>query len=170
MAKKEIIGEDGKTYTVKEKKPFYKKPWFIILVGLVILGGLFGGKNKVKDDNIATNQEQGTVQAETEQVEETISISAVDLVSAYEANEVAADKQYKGKMLSVSGSIYSIAVTLGTPQITLHGADGTFVTVIANMSTDEGMDTLSKGQEIAITGKCDGSNGLSVNLLDAKLN
>ena len=27
----------------KVKKPFYKKTWFLILVGLVIIGKLFGG-------------------------------------------------------------------------------------------------------------------------------
>lgn len=51
MAKKTIIGEDGKTYEMKEKKPIYKRPWFIvlaILVGLIFIGNLFGGGDNQK--------------------------------------------------------------------------------------------------------------------------
>lgn len=39
--KKEIVGEDGKTYVVKEKKPFYKRIWLWIVIILII--GLFIG-------------------------------------------------------------------------------------------------------------------------------
>lgn len=39
MAKK-IIGEDGKEYTIKEKKPFYKRVWFWVLVVLVVSGAI----------------------------------------------------------------------------------------------------------------------------------
>ena len=38
MAKKRIVGEDGKEYYVKEKKPFYKRIWFIVLAVVVVLG------------------------------------------------------------------------------------------------------------------------------------
>lgn len=34
MAKKHITGEDGKKYVMKEKKPFYKKWWFILIVAI----------------------------------------------------------------------------------------------------------------------------------------
>lgn len=53
MAKKKVTGEDGKTYVMKEKKPFYKKVWFWILVVIVVagIGGSLGGgdKNKAAD-------------------------------------------------------------------------------------------------------------------------
>lgn len=47
MAKK-IIGEDGKTYTMKEKKPFYKRVWFWILAVIVVagIGGALGGEEE----------------------------------------------------------------------------------------------------------------------------
>lgn len=46
--KKEIVGEDGKTYKIKEKKPFFKKVWFWVLIVLVIIIGasLSGGDSK----------------------------------------------------------------------------------------------------------------------------
>lgn len=48
-----IIGEDGKTYTMKVKKPFYKKIWFWVLavVVLIIIGGSLGGNEKKSSSN-----------------------------------------------------------------------------------------------------------------------
>lgn len=44
MAKKTIKGEDGKEYTVKVKKPFYKRIWFWIITVIIIvaIGGNMG--------------------------------------------------------------------------------------------------------------------------------
>lgn len=48
MAKKKVIGEDGKTYTMKEKKPIYKRVWFWILAVIVVAGisGALGGEKE----------------------------------------------------------------------------------------------------------------------------
>lgn len=40
MSKKNITGEDGKQYTIKEKKPFYKRWWFIVLVLIIAFGAI----------------------------------------------------------------------------------------------------------------------------------
>lgn len=52
MAKK-VIGEDGKTYTMKEKKTVYKKIWFwgLIVILLIIIGGALGGNDKKASSN-----------------------------------------------------------------------------------------------------------------------
>ncbi|EOT42631.1 DUF4352 domain-containing protein [Enterococcus dispar] len=61
MAKKKVTGEDGKTYVMKEKKPFYKKVWFWILVVIVVagIGGALGSgndeNNAVKEANSSSN-------------------------------------------------------------------------------------------------------------------
>lgn len=52
MAKK-IIGEDGKEYTIKEKKPFYKRVWFWILVVLIVLGAVGSTINNDSTSNSA---------------------------------------------------------------------------------------------------------------------
>ncbi|EOH93140.1 DUF4352 domain-containing protein [Enterococcus pallens] len=60
MAKKRVTGEDGKTYVVKEKKPFYKRVWFWILaiiVVIIVIGGL-GGESE--DQNTSNNNNGGT--------------------------------------------------------------------------------------------------------------
>lgn len=51
MANKKVVGEDGKTYTVKVKKPFYKRVWFWILIIIMVagIGGALGGGGS--DDN-----------------------------------------------------------------------------------------------------------------------
>ncbi|AKX84837.1 phage immunity protein [Enterococcus durans] len=54
MAKKKVTGEDGKTYVMKEKKPFYKRVWFWILavIVVVIIGSALNGGS---DDNKASD-------------------------------------------------------------------------------------------------------------------
>lgn len=48
MAKKKVIGEDGKTYVMKEKKPIYKRVWFWILAVIIVagIGGALGGEEE----------------------------------------------------------------------------------------------------------------------------
>lgn len=68
MAKKKVIGEDGKTYVMKEKKPFYKRVWFWILAVmiLVVIGGSLGG-----GDESANGGEKVDTSSETESKPET---------------------------------------------------------------------------------------------------
>lgn len=54
--KKKFVGEDGKEYIAKEKKPFYKKVWFWILIVIVIAA--FGnslGKETTDKNTESTN-------------------------------------------------------------------------------------------------------------------
>ena len=44
--KKTVKGEDGKEYTMKEKKPFYKKVWFWALIVIVIIAVASQGNKK----------------------------------------------------------------------------------------------------------------------------
>ncbi|MGX7065978.1 uncharacterized protein DUF4352 [Vagococcus fluvialis] len=64
MAKKHITGEDGKKYVMKEKKPFYKKWWFILIAAILVIGfiGSLGGdsekdKPKVKEEATSNKTE-----------------------------------------------------------------------------------------------------------------
>lgn len=64
MGKKKIVGEDGKQYVVKEKKPFYKRVWFWILAVVVILIaiGSLGGND---DKTTATKPSKDTTTTES---------------------------------------------------------------------------------------------------------
>ena len=71
MAKKRIIGEDGKEYYVKEKKPIYKRVWFIAIMVIVVLG-VIGSMLGDDANNVATTNVSNTsndVSTQTENVE-----------------------------------------------------------------------------------------------------
>lgn len=75
MAKKIITGEDGKEYVMKEKKPIYKRPWFIIIVvlfALGIIGNALGGNGNndvaVKSDANASAEEAAPAKYEISDV------------------------------------------------------------------------------------------------------
>ena len=62
MAKK-IVGEDGKVYY--ERKPIYKRWWFILLVVLIVLGTI-GNLGKKYNSSVSTEEKK----VETNKVEE----------------------------------------------------------------------------------------------------
>ncbi len=67
MAKKKITGEDGKQYTVKVKKPFYKRVWFWILVVIIAVGvGSQMGGSSDKDDKSTAKTEESNKSSKTE--------------------------------------------------------------------------------------------------------
>jgi hypothetical protein len=67
MAKKKVVGEDGKTYTVKVKKPFYKRVWFWILIIIVVagIGGALGGGGSDDDKSADKSSDTKTSQSES---------------------------------------------------------------------------------------------------------
>lgn len=60
MSKKTIKDENGKKYTVKEKKPIYKKWWFWLIV-VIILVGIFGSNSS---DNSSSSSKSSTTKTE----------------------------------------------------------------------------------------------------------
>jgi hypothetical protein len=93
-------------------------------------------------------------------------VTAEDLIAAYDDNEVAADKKYKGKWVKVTGIVGEIKkdilndvyVTIGT------GKQFEFPVVqcfVAKGMTDDAAD-LKKGQKITAKGRVD---GLMMNVL-----
>ncbi|KXA07722.1 FxLYD domain-containing protein [Finegoldia magna] len=69
--KKTVKGEDGKEYTMKEKKPFYKKVWFWALVVIIIIAIASQG-NKKPETTVNGEQTKAEESAnKTEKKEET---------------------------------------------------------------------------------------------------
>ncbi|HIH2654753.1 TPA: OB-fold protein [Burkholderia cenocepacia] len=77
-----------------------------IVVGVVfvigMVGAIFGEKPTAEQSTVSNPV------SERSKPIETISVTAAALFAAYDKNEVAADQKYKGKALSVSGTIQSI--------------------------------------------------------------
>lgn len=89
---------------------------------------------------------------------EIIQISAVDLYSQYEANQVRADELYEDKTLRVTGIIISIGEELmGRPYIVLGEGQAYEVWGVQCVFDDkEDVIPLDKGQVVTVEGKCQG--------------
>ena len=90
----------------------------------------------------------------------TIELTAQELYSAYEANQVAADAKYEDKTLIVTGVVDSIGKDiLDTPYVTLTSSGAFAVWGVQCMFDDEHepeLAKLTKGQMVTVQGKCDG--------------
>jgi len=95
------------------------------------------------------------------------------LVAEYEANEIAADRKYKGKMVQVSGIVESIGKDiLDTMYVTLDSGQEfgiTHVQCYFDNSAESYLSSLQKGRSVVITCRCDGKFG-NVLLKDCDLN
>lgn len=117
---------------------------------VVIIGMMSGGDN---NDQPANN----TVETATLD-EPLIVVSAREIASDYDDNEVAADQKYKGKILEVSGIVASIDSSVGDQAIVQLVGKNEFQTVSTQGNNDftQYATTLKKGQNIVLICKGDG--------------
>lgn len=87
-----------------------------------------------------------------------IVVSAREIASDYDDNEVAADQKYKGKILEVSGIVASIDSSVGDQAIVQLVGKNEFQTVSTQGNNDftQYATTLKKGQNIVLICKGDG--------------
>lgn len=142
------------------------------MYGLVIIIALFvlviamsGGESS------SSNSTSATTETKAEEVpEEVIVVSSKELAKAYESNEVAADKQYKGKTLEVTGKISSIGSSIGDKAVvSLDGSNGfNNASATGDDAFNEYAATLGKGQNITLICKGNGESLGSPSLSDCK--
>jgi len=84
-----------------------------------------------------------------------IAISSVDLIQAYEVNSVAADQQYKNKVIQVSGPIESIQNNVLMVR-GVNSLDDIFFSFSAQNITQ--LATLSRDELVTVLGTCNGVN------------
>jgi uncharacterized protein (DUF1330 family) len=122
----------------------------ILLISLVLVTILFGacivGKKPTNPNTLPPSPTP-------------IEITAVQLYKEYKNNQTAADKKYKGKVLTVSGAVQEIGKeSSGTPYLlltaTVNDANGVYCTFPIDYDTI--LAKLTKGQNIGITGICTG--------------
>lgn len=141
---------------------------FIVTV-LVFFGLYVYGQNsksppaEIKEGAPTIEQSGKTKPAEAARGNPIASLSAVSLFGAYEDNEVAADEQYKGKILEVSGVVDSIGKDiLNQPYIALSLGQPYKIGRVQCFFSDSDISKLakiSKGAEIRVRGKCIGKMG-----------
>lgn len=105
----------------KNKKPIYKRPWFIILAILVLLGicgaAMGGGGDDASQssdgsDSAVTEEKADNAAKETDaEPEEKVtyeSVTAEDMMASLEANAASAKDTYEDKYFSISGKLGNI--------------------------------------------------------------
>jgi hypothetical protein len=90
--------------------------------------------------------------------ERVIDVEAADLVHAYRRNEVAADSQYRGRLLDVTGDVESIRRDmLDQPFVMLHTGPGLQgVQCVFPESRAGTISELHPGDHVTIRGRCGG--------------
>lgn len=150
------------------------KLWSWITTGLVVVGLLLniisyatGGSERYRHLLEQLEQQQAQEKSDSsdaaseasaaaeEQQAAAIAIDARALHAAYSANEVAADGQYKGKPLQVSGSIEAIDSGIGDEPIVRLSA-GDFDSVHVKGLSSSLAASLQKGQQITVLCTGDG--------------
>lgn len=156
---------------MKTKKKFYKRWWFWVIIAFVAIGAL-GSNGDKENNNVAKDTSNKpaatdtTKTAETKKEEpkkvEAIKITAVSLAAAYESNEVKADKEYKDKLVEVTGKVKDIGVVLGQTYVTLSSGKDFAITDVQCFFKDEAeineVAELSKDTSITIIGTVDGKS------------
>ncbi|PIT58326.1 OB-fold protein [Snodgrassella alvi] len=143
--------------------------WIVIIVVILIILGIVFGKNDTKPEinqsssapatsapaasNVtAPATTTGNHTDVTENEEALIKVTSNELLKAYKANEVAANKKFKDKKLSISGTINSIEAGLGDePYVVLKAGDEFEIDMPqAKLATSEAdkAANLKKGQKI----------------------
>ena len=148
----------------KNKKPIYKRVWFIILAIVVILGiggaALGGGGDKPTSDEPAVSNDVSAdatneTEAKTEKKVEYESISADQLSTDLESNAAAAKDKYAGNYYAISGTLGNI------------DSDGSYFNIdtsdewdftniqcfIQDDSQLEKIKSMSKGDSLVVKGK-----------------
>lgn len=91
-----------------------------------------------------------------------IQVTPGQLFAEYEANDIAADRKYKGKVLQMTGTVDTISRDLlDTIYVTLKAGNATFVQIqcFFDDGSEDAVAKLSSGQSLTIRGRCDGKFG-----------
>ena len=140
---------------------------FLVIFGIILISSAIGGNNS---ENTTVNGDTTSIPVKDDIPQEAnpIEISAHDLWMAYDENELNADNQYKGQIISVTGTVSEIGRDLITdvPFIALKAEDSIGIYSIQcffqSADTHEKVAAVKDGDVITITGKC---TGKSLNVL-----
>ena len=162
------------------KKPFYKRWWFIAIVVVIVLAGI--GKAMSGDKSATgTTATQSATTAEktseapavksTQPAEPPLEVDADTLLKAYDDNELKADKEYKDKVLRVSGKVAQVSEVFGIKTLEVQADDPLQFHRVACPLKGDQVDKaieLSKDSPVVVQGKNKGFD-ISVRLSDCTI-
>ena len=150
MAKK-IKDDNGKVYV--EKKPFYKRIWFIVLaiILLMIIVKSLGGNNS--PTNEATKKETNGTQ--TNPTEYT-AVDAGQLLTDLDDNALQAERNYKNKNVELTGKVDVIDSSGKYISVVGPNDDFALISITCYLQNDEQRDIVAgikKGQVVNVKGQ-----------------
>lgn len=126
---------------------------FLVLL-LIVIAFSFSTKDKPQPSS-----DNGSVKTENIPAVEAIKVSAFKLSEDYKANEVAADANYKGKLVEVTGIVDNIGKDiLDTPYVSLKTGEYSIVGIqcMFEGGSEGQLASLSKGQSATLQGEVSG--------------
>ena len=150
----------------KNKKPIYKRTWFIILAVIIVLGiisSAFGGGNKETESSGSSNN--GSVSAVSSQkTEEQTSEQEItytpytvsQLMSDFDTNALGASKKYKGQYVELTGKLNAIDSDGKYIDIVSGDDEFEFIGVTCYIKSDEQKAVImsaSTGDTLVVKGK-----------------
>lgn len=158
----------GQTQNAPTKKAWYKK-WWVITIGAIILIGIIGSSSDDKTKTQTASEQQPAQQAKTSDnkteakpVEPTkatpqVTVTSASIAKEYSENELAADEKYKGKIIEISGKVYSIDNGLTDNEIIVKLSDGQYDLTGPMCYTKDSEKSkvmaFKKGQQVTLIGK-----------------
>ncbi|MBR2778987.1 MAG: zinc-ribbon domain-containing protein, partial [Firmicutes bacterium] len=157
----------------KISKPIYKRIWFWILIGILVIGigGAIGGSDTTSKDvqnntqNEAPAQQDTAVQDDTaaqqeapaqEEVIEYAEVTVDQMTDALDNNPAAASDEYKGKYFSVTGKLDNIDSSGKYISLTDINDEWSIIGVTCYIKNADQLDQvkqMSMGQEVTVKGK-----------------
>lgn len=128
----------------------------VVMFSLFVLAAMCGRRDK--DESSAPASGIAHASEEAALPIPPIELGAQQLWAAYDANEVAADNAYKGRVLAVTGKVVSIEKGILSEILVKLAADGPYDYVIATMDKSQASAAaaLSKGTRLTVLGKGNG--------------
>jgi len=136
----------------------YGGGFLAVMFGLPLLAGMCAGATEVSRGRTASAAETAPVHQEAPVP--TVRVSAATLFAEYEANEVAADNVYKGRLFAVSGNIDSIRKDFMDDVVIVLKAGGPFNGVHATMASSESARAASASKGVLATVVCKGGGAV----------
>ena len=145
------------------------------LIGFFVVGWMASGEDSRSQDapDVVTTAVTKPKTVEKPEVkEEAISITAADLIEAYDNNEIRANRLYKGKRLEIRGFVGNVAEDLlRNPFLVLTPERDPLLTSLGVQCYVRDADVLAeldKGMEVVLRGK-GGGKVLNVRVDDAEI-
>lgn len=155
--------------------------WALCTIGITVVLSILGlgiyavsSGSKYGQPITGLNESSGrttTREASVKPPEVPLNIGSMRLSAEYEANEVAADLRYRGRLLSVTGVVGSITKDFcDIPYVSLSGTNWlSDVSCSFNKEDQPVLAMLHKGDQITVIGRCTGKWVTTVTLKDCRI-